>query len=85
MHEAIQNVVQTLRSKLIDPSTPIAAKWRALFALRNIAGSSAEDAMIDGMKANILQKLCPLSLKQMSSLAISPLPLWTALLPMAQR
>ena len=56
MHEAIQNVVQTLRSKLIDPSTPIAAKWRALFALRNIAGSSAEDAMIDGMKANMLHR-----------------------------
>ena len=54
MHAAMQNVVQTLRSKLIDPSTPIAAKWRALFALRNIAGSSAEDAMIDGMKANML-------------------------------
>ena len=56
MHEAIQNVVQTLRSKLTDPSTPIAAKWRALFALRNIAGSGAEDAMIDGIKSNMLHR-----------------------------
>ena len=56
MHEAIPDVVQTLRSKLIDPSTPIAAKWRALFALRNIAGSSAEDAMIDGVQIFLLHR-----------------------------
>jgi hypothetical protein len=48
MHEASPDVVQTLRHKILDCSTPIAAKWRALFALRNIDGANAETAMSDG-------------------------------------
>lgn len=53
MHDANPHVVDTLRRKLLDCSTPIAAKWRALFALRNITGTSAETAMSDG---NFLQQ-----------------------------
>lgn len=48
MHDANPHVVDTLRRKILDCSTPIAAKWRALFALRNITGSSAETAMLEG-------------------------------------
>ena len=48
MHSVEPTVIGTLRRKILDSSTPIAAKWRALFALRNINGSSAETAMTDG-------------------------------------
>ena len=48
MHTVEPLVVDTLRRKILDSSTPIAAKWRALFALRNINGSLAESAMTSG-------------------------------------
>ena len=66
MHSAEPSVIGTLRRKILDRSTPIATKWRALFALRNIDGSSAETAMTDGkyvspdLSRNVRQMRCRL-------------------------
>ena len=54
MYAADPHVIDTLRRKILDSGTPIAAKWRALFALRNIDGSSAETAMTDGKLSSLL-------------------------------
>lgn len=47
-HEAPDEVIQALRQKVLDARTSLPAKYRALFALRNLKGSSAEAALIDG-------------------------------------
>ncbi len=47
-HEAPGEVIQALRQKVLDARTSLPAKYRALFALRNLKGSSAEAAIIDG-------------------------------------
>ncbi|KAK9908081.1 hypothetical protein WJX75_002559 [Coccomyxa subellipsoidea] len=45
-HEAPEEVIQALRQKVLDASTSLPAKYRALFALRNLKGPSAEAALI---------------------------------------
>jgi deoxyhypusine monooxygenase len=40
----------TLQAKLADPTTSLPMKYRILFSLRNIAGKSAHEAMLLGMK-----------------------------------
>lgn len=47
-HEAPEEVIQALRQKVLDARTSLPAKYRALFALRNLKGPSAEAAIIDG-------------------------------------
>jgi hypothetical protein len=46
--EAAAGVVDCLRDRLADAQTSLAEKYRILFSLRNIAGSEAESAMLDG-------------------------------------
>jgi hypothetical protein len=41
-------VVAALRRKLADESASLASKYRVLFSLRNIEGSDAHAAMLDG-------------------------------------
>jgi hypothetical protein len=57
-HEAPEEVIQALRQKVLDASTSLPAKYRALFALRNLKGPSAEAALICG------RSLLPLPLYQ---------------------
>lgn len=60
-HEAPEEVIQALRQKVLDASTSLPAKYRALFALRNLKGPSAEAALICG------RSLLPLPLYQVLS------------------
>ena len=48
LREADQATITDLRTRLLDGSAPLAARYRALFALRNIAGPRAEGALVDG-------------------------------------
>ncbi len=41
-------VVEALRCKLVGGSTSLAQKYRVLFALRNISGVKAHEAMLEG-------------------------------------
>ncbi len=47
-HEASEEVIEKLRQKVLAASTSLPAKYRALFALRNLKGPSAEAALISG-------------------------------------
>ena len=40
--------VEELRTKLLDTSLPLFARYRAMFALRNIGSPAAIDALADG-------------------------------------
>jgi L-serine deaminase len=48
LRDAPAETVDGLRSRLLDGSAPLAARYRALFALRNIAGAGAEAALVAG-------------------------------------
>lgn len=39
-----------MRASLVDDQAPLAARYRALFSLRNLAGDKAEQALIEGEK-----------------------------------
>ena len=40
--------ISSLRLSLVDDEAPLAARYRALFSLRNLAGEKAEQALIEG-------------------------------------
>lgn len=40
--------VASLRASLVDDQAPLAARYRALFSLRNLAGEKTEQALIEG-------------------------------------
>lgn len=40
--------IASLRLSLVDDEAPLAARYRALFSLRNLAGDKAEQALIEG-------------------------------------
>jgi len=39
--------ISSLRASLVDDDAPLAARYRALFSLRNLAGEKAEQALIE--------------------------------------
>ena len=45
---ADDNVVASLRRKLVHPETSLSQKYRVLFSLRNIPGAAAEQAIVEG-------------------------------------
>ena len=47
-HEAPDEVLDGFRRRVLDPKTPLPAKYRALFALRNLKGAKAEASMVSG-------------------------------------
>ena len=47
-HEAPDEIIDGFRRRVLDPKTPLPAKYRALFALRNLKGAKAEAAMVSG-------------------------------------
>lgn len=46
------DVVATLRHKLVQPETTLSQKYRVLFSLRNIPGSAAESAIVQGISGS---------------------------------
>ena len=48
LKQADPEVVEALRRKLQDKATSLEAKYRVLFSLRNIEGSQAQAAMLEG-------------------------------------
>lgn len=55
--EVEPHVVEALQRKLKDPKTSLAQRYRVLFSLRNIQGSKAHAAMLEGeCFANKLRK-----------------------------
>ena len=48
LRDATPATVAALRARLLDGAAPLAARYRARFALRNIAGREAEGALVDG-------------------------------------
>jgi len=46
--EAPADVVAALERKIVDTSTSLPEKYRALFSLRNVAGSAATQALTTG-------------------------------------
>ena len=47
-------VVETLRQKLVAPTTTLSQKYRILFSLRGIAGQEAHAAMLEGARATCM-------------------------------
>jgi hypothetical protein len=47
-------VVAGLRRKLVHPDTSLSQKYRVLFSLRNMPGSAAEEAIVEGKRAKTL-------------------------------
>jgi hypothetical protein len=50
LRDAPPAAVADLRARLLDGSAPLADRYRALFALRNISGADAEDSLAAGEK-----------------------------------
>lgn len=50
LRDAPPATVSDLRTRLLNGAAPLADRYRALFALRNIAGPEAEAALIDGAR-----------------------------------
>lgn len=48
LRDAPEETVASLRSRLLDGTAPLAARYRALFGLRNVAGADAEAALVSG-------------------------------------
>jgi hypothetical protein len=48
LRDAPVDTVTRIRAQLLDKTAPLAARYRALFALRNIAGADAEAALASG-------------------------------------
>lgn len=61
-HEAAESVIEVLRQRVTDKKTPLPAKYRALFALRNLKGPAAEQAIISGGQVRCLHLLLFVSL-----------------------
>ncbi len=51
-------VVAGLRRKLVHPHTSLSQKYRVLFSLRNMPGSAAEAAIVEGKRATSSQIVC---------------------------
>jgi hypothetical protein len=49
MVEVAEDLVHSLRSKLVDQSTPLSRQYRVLFSLRNIKGEAAREALENGV------------------------------------
>ena len=45
------NIVASLRRKLVNSETSLSQKYRVLFSLRNIPGPAAEQAIVEGQNA----------------------------------
>ena len=52
LRDAPPATVADLRARLLDGGAPLADRYRALFALRNIGGDAAEAALVDGERAS---------------------------------
>ena len=50
LRDAPPAAVADMRARLLDGSAPLADRYRALFALRNISGADAEDSLAAGEK-----------------------------------
>ncbi|XP_031482959.1 deoxyhypusine hydroxylase-B-like isoform X1 [Nymphaea colorata] len=63
-----------LCDKLVDPSQPIAERFRALFSLRNLSGSSVRDALILAMRdsSNLLAHESAFALGQIQDVEAVP-------------
>jgi deoxyhypusine monooxygenase len=59
MVEAEPATIASLKSKLVDPSTPLPDRYRAMFSLRNVAGQEAHEALVAG-KLELLPTLADL-------------------------
>jgi deoxyhypusine monooxygenase len=61
--QAAEHVVQALDSKLQAHSTSLPEKYRTLFSLRNLAGKSATDALINGAEELAVLQTCMLCMR----------------------
>lgn len=48
LRPAADATISSLRSSLLDEEAPLAARYRALFSLRNLEGPKAEEVLIEG-------------------------------------
>ena len=49
-------LVAALRAKLLDPATPLPAKYRVLFALRGAEGAATQAALLRGAHCASMQR-----------------------------
>ena len=54
---ADENVVASLRHKLVHPETSLSQKYRVLFSLRNIPGPAAEQAIVEGNTSTVSESV----------------------------
>jgi len=70
---ADDTVVAALRHKLVQPDTSLSQKYRVLFSLRNIPGSAAEEAIVEGTRCNVESSCSPPSSPSSTKLRLAGL------------
>ena len=77
-HEAPDEVIDGFRQRVLDPKTPLPAKYRALFALRNLKGAKAEASMLSGKCLCLLGCCTSIGVSMQMSSSAPPLSVCTA-------